>query len=113
MTFLSERSLQGLIKKKDGTQIVVDNVATVIDKLEEPMEKKEMLREFNTGQRLKELRLEAGLSICQMARWIKVSRQVIYNWESNRILSSHRLLQVCRVFGITPDEFFQTGRFER
>ena len=113
MTFLSERTLQGLIKKRDGTQLVVDNVATVIDKVEEPMEKKEMLREFNTGERLKELRLEDNFYIGQVARGCKVSRQVIYNWESNRILSSHRLLQVCAVFGITPDEFFQTGKFER
>ena len=67
---------------------------------------------FHTGERLRELRLNASLSILQVAKWCGVSRQVIYNWEANRILSSHRLLEVCDVFGITPDEFFKRGKFE-
>lgn len=62
---------------------------------------------MNIGQKIKELRLEKGLSQSQLAKRINVSQKAIDYWERNinEPKASYIILLV-NFFEITFDEFF-------
>lgn len=60
------------------------------------------LEEF--AERLKELRIERGLSIEKLAKELKVSHAAISRWESmQRIPSIEALILLSKFFGVTAD----------
>lgn len=55
-----------------------------------------------TGQRIKECREAAGISVSQAAEWLKVSTQTVYAWENGQSQpKSHRLMQLASLYGVT------------
>ena len=62
----------------------------------------------NIGQRIKELRLEKGLSQMQLGKLIGVSQKAIDYWERsvNEPKASY-IIALVNFFGITFDEFFE------
>lgn len=61
----------------------------------------------NLGKRIKELRLEKGLSQEQLANAIGVSQKAIDYWERNvNEPKASYIVALVKYFGITYDEFF-------
>lgn len=60
------------------------------------------------GEKIKELRLEKGISQMQLGKLIGVSQKAVDYWERsvNEPKSSY-IIALVRVFGITFDEFFE------
>ena len=60
------------------------------------------------GQRIKELRLEKGLSQMQLSKLIGVSQKAIDYWERsvNEPKASY-IISLVNAFGVTYDEFFE------
>ena len=63
---------------------------------------------ISIGEKIKELRLEKGLSQMQLGKLIGVSQKAIDYWERsvNEPKSSY-VIALVRVFGVTFDEFFE------
>ena len=68
---------------------------------------------FHCGKRFQQLRENSGMPVARAAKFLDVSRQRVYQWEESADLKSHRMLQMCELFGITPDEFYLKGKFEQ
>ena len=62
----------------------------------------------NIGQKIKELRLEKGLSQMQLGKLIGVSQKAIDYWERsvNEPKASY-IIALVKFFGISFDEFFE------
>jgi len=62
----------------------------------------------NIGQKIKELRLEKGLSQMQLGKLIGVSQKAVDYWERsvNEPKASY-IMALVRVFEISFDEFFE------
>ena len=61
----------------------------------------------NLGKRIKELRLEKGLSQEQLANAMGVSQKAIDYWERNvNEPKASYIVALVKYFGITYDEFF-------
>ena len=60
------------------------------------------------GEKIKELRLEKGLSQMQLGKLIGVSQKAVDYWERsvNEPKASY-IIALVKVFGITFDEFFE------
>lgn len=60
------------------------------------------------GEKIKELRLEKGLSQMQLSKLIGVSQKAVDYWERsvNEPKASY-IIALVKVFGITFDEFFE------
>ena len=60
------------------------------------------------GQRIKELRIEKGLSQMQLGKLIGVSQKAVDYWERsvNEPKASY-IIALVKVFGISFDEFFE------
>ena len=62
---------------------------------------------MNIGQKIKELRLEKGLSQSQLAKRINVSQKAIDYWERNiNEPKASYIISLVNFFEITFDEFF-------
>ena len=63
------------------------------------------------GEKIKELRLEKGLSQMQLSKQIGVSQKAIDYWERsvNEPKASY-IVSLVETFGITYDEFFENIR---
>ena len=60
------------------------------------------------GQRIKELRLEKGLSQMQLGKLIGVSQKAIDYWErSVNEPKANYIIALVKTFGVTYDEFFE------
>ncbi|MBU5625978.1 helix-turn-helix domain-containing protein [Oscillibacter sp. MSJ-2] len=69
---------------------------------------------MDIGTRIRELRLERGLSQEALAEQLKVSRQAVTKWESGAsVPSTARLLALCEVFGLSPVELAGPGTAEK
>lgn len=56
------------------------------------------------GDRLKELRLERGLSILKLSKLLNISDASICRWENNITdIKGEQLVVVARFFGVTTD----------
>ncbi len=56
------------------------------------------------GERLRELRIEKGLSAIKLGKALGVGDTTILRWESSRMLPTiDRLYDVCKFFGVTAD----------
>lgn len=60
------------------------------------------------GEKIKELRLEKGLSQMQLSKLIGVSQKAVDYWERsvNEPKASY-IIALVKVFGVTFDEFFE------
>ena len=59
------------------------------------------------GERIKELRIEKGLSQMQLAKLIGVSQKAIDYWERNvNEPKASYIIELVRIFELTFDEFF-------
>ena len=64
------------------------------------------------NERIKQLRVERGLSQVDLARRLSVSKQSVSNWENDNILPSiEMLLRISRLFSVSTD--FLLGEDER
>lgn len=64
------------------------------------------------NERIKQLRVERGLSQVDFARRLSVSKQSVSNWENDNILPSiEMLLRISRLFSVSTD--FLLGEDER
>ena len=62
---------------------------------------------MKTGEKIKELRIDAGLSQIKLAKEIGVSQKAIDYWERNvNEPKISYVISLVKVFGITFDEFF-------
>ena len=63
---------------------------------------------ISIGERIKELRLEKGLSQMQLGKLIGVSQKAVDYWERsvNEPKSSY-IIALVKVFGVSFDEFFE------
>jgi len=62
------------------------------------------MRKFS--ERLKELRLEKGLSIRQLARLTNISAASISRWENGiQDIASDYIIVLCKFLGVTTDYF--------
>ncbi|MBQ2702185.1 MAG: helix-turn-helix transcriptional regulator [Clostridia bacterium] len=62
---------------------------------------------MNVGEKIKELRLEKGLTQAQLAKEVGVSQKAIDYWERNvNEPKASYIIALVKVFGITFDEFF-------
>ena len=56
------------------------------------------------AERLKELRLEKGLSILALSKKINVSDASICRWENNQTdVKGEQLIQIAKFFGVSTD----------
>ena len=56
------------------------------------------------NERIKQLRLERGLSQVDLARRLSVSKQSVSNWENDNILPSiEMLVRISRLFSVSTD----------
>lgn len=68
---------------------------------------------MNVGQRIKELREAAGLSINQLARLAGIGQSTLsYIEMGQRTPTVDTLLLICKALGITPVEFFKGYQFD-
>ena len=59
------------------------------------------------GEKIKELRIEKGLSQMQLGKWIGVSQKAVDYWERNvNEPKASYIIALVRTFDITFDEFF-------
>ena len=59
------------------------------------------------GERIKELRIEKGLSQMQLAKLVGVSQKAIDYWERNvNEPKASYIIELVRIFELTFDEFF-------
>lgn len=62
---------------------------------------------MSIGDRIKELRLEKGLSQMQLGKLINVSQKAVDYWERNiNDPKSAYIIALVKVFDVTYDEFF-------
>ena len=63
---------------------------------------------ISLGEKIKELRLEKGLSQMQLGKLIGVSQKAVDYWERsvNEPKASY-IIALVKVFGVTFDEFFE------
>ena len=62
---------------------------------------------MSIGEKIKELRLESGLSQLNLARIIGVSQKAIDYWERNvNEPKASYIISLVKYFGITYDDFF-------
>lgn len=63
---------------------------------------------FNIGERIKELRLEKGLTQMQLSKLIGVSQKAVDFWERsvNEPKASY-IIALVKIFDISFDEFFE------
>ena len=66
------------------------------------------------GEKIKELRLEKGLSQMQLSKIIGVSQKAIDYWERsvNEPKASY-IIALVETFGITFDEFFENVKIDK
>ena len=62
-----------------------------------------------TGERIKELRKECGLSVCEVAEYMGFeSEQAVYKWQRGDSLPTvDNLYALSRLFGTTVDEILR------
>lgn len=60
---------------------------------------------MNIGQRIKQAREEAHVSVEAIAKAAKVSRQAVYQWENGntKSLKASNILALSKVLGVTPE----------
>lgn len=67
--------------------------------------------EKSVGEKLKECRLNQGLSQQELAEQLNVTRQAVSNWERNKTLPDVYLLrEIAAVFDMTLDEYMEDTR---
>lgn len=69
---------------------------------------------MDIGTRIRELRLERGLSQEALAEQLGVSRQAVTKWESGTSApSTAKLLALCEAFGLSPVDLAGPGTAEK
>jgi transcriptional regulator with XRE-family HTH domain len=64
--------------------------------------------DIHVGRRLRELRLQRGISLVELGRRIGVSFQAVQKYESASMrISASTLYRICQIFGVTPNYFFE------
>ena len=59
------------------------------------------------GLKIKEISTLKGFSVTKVAHSIGVSRQTVNDWINGQIPKGHHLLQLCKLFDVSPDFFFE------
>ena len=69
---------------------------------------------MKVGEYIKELRIEHGYSQEQLGKLIGVQRAAVQKWESGQVQNLKRdtIKDLCRIFNVTPNEFFQSDKIE-
>ena len=71
--------------------------------------------EKGTGERIRELRKKSGLKVAEISSLIGLSdERAMYYWEQGKTLpSTHNLMLLSKVFGVSMDEILVTYDLER
>lgn len=59
-----------------------------------------------TGEKIKSLAQERGLSLKNLAEQTGVSRQTINDWINGQVPKGNHLISICKTFQVNPDYFF-------
>ncbi len=59
------------------------------------------------GSKIRELSKDRKISLTKLGEEIGVSRQTINEWIKGQIPKGHHLLNLCRIFGVNPNFFFE------
>jgi len=59
-----------------------------------------------TGEKIKSLAQERGLSLKTLAEQTGVSRQTINDWIKGQVPKGNHLISICKIFQVNPDYFF-------
>jgi len=59
------------------------------------------------GSNIRELSKDRNISLTKLGEEIGVSRQTINEWIKGQIPKGHHLLNLCRIFGVNPNSFFE------
>lgn len=63
------------------------------------------------GNKLKKLRMDEGMSQEELSRELRVSRQAVYKWESNRGYPDiDNLIRISDIFNVTIDELIRNDK---
>lgn len=69
-----------------------------------------MKEKNEVGEKIKELRENAGFTVTETARKLQISRQTLNNWEKGKNLPSPELIyQLCDLFNVNPEQLL--GKF--
>ncbi len=64
--------------------------------------------EMSFGSRLQAIRRQSGLTQEAFAQQLNVTRQAVSKWESSRGYPEvEKILYICKLYGVSPDELFQ------
>lgn len=64
-----------------------------------------MKEKNKVGEKIKELRENAGLTVTETAKKLQISRQTLNNWEKGKNLPSPELIyQLCGLFGVSVEK---------